>query len=377
MRVKILILLLLVAPCLAQPPADLIDRFIAENQLQAAQGEIDRWMAQEPNNPEVHLRQGHVFFLMGEESSDPEEAARLRRQARTSWLKAKQLGGRDALMEQMLASVPEDGSVGQRFSAQAEAEQAMRAGEKAFQKHQWQEAIACYDRALAADPNLYEAALFKGDAYLHQGATERACACYREAVDLDPDRETAYRYWGNALLRQGDGEAARDRYLEAIVAEPYSRLAWERGLIRWSQATGVELSIPKIHPPTSIEGNNITVDPEAPALAPWLTYGLTRALWQNEKFAARYPGEPYRHSLAEEVEALSAVVQVAEELEAGGQPSPPDPDLALVRELHHKGLLEAFILLTRPDQGIVRDYEDYRRAHRARLVEFLRLYVIR
>ena len=376
MRAKILLLLLLISPCFAQSRGERIDQLIAENQLQAAQKEVTAWLAAEPENPEAHMRQGHVLYLMGEEVQDPAEAARLRREARASWLKAKQLGCRDALMEQMLAVVPEDGSLGQRYSHNPEAEQAMLAGERAFQHHQWEEAIVCYDRALAVEPNLYEAVLFKGDAYLHQGSADQALACYREAVDLDPDRETAFRYWGNTLLKQGDSQAALDRYLEAIVAEPYSRVAWERGLMRWSEATGADLRIPKIDPPTSLEGDNIQVDPDAPTMAAWLTYGLTRAVWKNEKFGRQYPGQPYRHSLAEEVEALTSVVKVADELQASGKLSATDPDLELVRELHQKGLLEAFILLTRPDRGIALDYEDYRRANRARLVEFLRLYVV-
>ena len=108
----------------------------------------------------------------------------------------------------------------------------------------------------------------------------------------------------------------------------------------------------------------------------WLMYGIARAAWQMEKFKKQFPAEgEYRHTLAEEADALRAVVEGVKTQQREGRVQKLEQALASLVELHDKGLLEAYVLLGRPDEGIVKDYAAYRRANRDKLRRYLVEYV--
>ena len=44
-------------------------------------------------------------------------------------------------------------------------------------------------------------------------------------------------------------------------------------------------------------------------------------------------------------------------------------------KLHDEGLVEAFVLLARPNQGIAQDYDAYRKANRDKLRRYMTEYV--
>ena len=75
----------------------------------------------------------------------------------------------------------------------------------------------------------------------------------------------------------------------------------------------------------------------------WISYGITRSTWRKELFAKRYPNESvYRHSLAEEAEALRSVISLAT---SDNKVKNLSPSLAKLKRLNDEGLLEAYILL--------------------------------
>src|SRR6185503_10491864 len=101
------------------------------------------------------------------------------------------------------------------------AEVAIREGEQAFMRGDMDKAIAAYRRALAADPHLYDAALYAGDAEFKKAMNstdapfrsehfDASGVWFAKAIAIDPNRETAYRYWGDALDAQGKTNEARD-----------------------------------------------------------------------------------------------------------------------------------------------------------------------
>ena len=119
-------------------------------------------------------------------------------------------------------------------------------------------------------------------------------------------------------MKQKKYDEARERYIEAFIVEPYSRLS-AVGLGQWAQATGAGLGHPKIEIPTSVssdEKGNTQInlgallggDKDDDSGAAWMLYGITRATWRNEEFAKKYPNQKYRHSLAEELDALQSVL---------------------------------------------------------------------
>jgi hypothetical protein len=96
-------------------------------------------------------------------------------------------------------------------------------------------------------------------------------------------------------------------------------------------------------------------------------------LWKD-KFKQAYPKETqYRHSLAEEVDRLTTAASVAEETtgKTGNQAIAKDPNIQLLRKLYRAKMLEPYVLLSAPDQGISQDYAAYRAQNRAKLLEYL------
>ncbi|MDA2914671.1 hypothetical protein MYX77_12110, partial [Acidobacteriia bacterium AH_259_A11_L15] len=157
------------------------------------------------------------------------------------------------------------------------------------------------------------------------------------------------------------------------------------GLGQWARHNRVQVGHPRIESPNqrrfdddSIE---IIIDPESlmstNGTANWMFYELTRNLWQIEKFEQVYPDEPeYRHSLQEEAEALRAVIRGVGQDREGGQIESLDSALEVLLALERQGLLEAYILLARADEGIVQDYEAYRAEHRDKIRQYLDDYVV-
>ena len=105
-----------------------------------------------------------------------------------------------------------------------------------------------------------------------------------------------------------------------------------------------------------------------------MTYGLIRASWSQGEFAKNYPNEKtYRHSLKEEAAALRGALKV---IEKEKDQSTLDPSLVIVKKLEKEGLLEAFILLALPDEGIAKDFAEYRRTNVENLRRYVKQYVL-
>ena len=104
-----------------------------------------------------------------------------------------------------------------------------------------------------------------------------------------------------------------------------------------------------------------------------MAYGVARVLWSQKKFAETFPLETsYRHSLAEEAEALRSVLAAATALEA----KTLSPSLAMLKRVDNDGFLEAYILMARPDEGIAQDHAAYLKENRDKLRRYVLNYVV-
>jgi tetratricopeptide (TPR) repeat protein len=346
---------------------------------------LERLTQSNPEDGQAMFYFGFAILAQSQSLADTSARKQARIRARAAMLKARELGFKSPLLDSILDSIPADGGEEQKYSANAGADRAMREGEAAFVKGNLDAALAAYQRALELDPKLYEAALFAGDMYFKKGQAFKAAEWYERAIQIAPDRETAYRYSASPLMEAGKLEEARARYIEAVVAEPFNRLAWA-GIARWAEAARVELAHPKIEVPTNVttaKDNKTTMELDPGVLlgkddgaAAWLVYGLTRMGWAKEKFAKNFPGEKeYRHTLREEAEALGAVVESVKAQTKEKKIKTLDPSLARLVKLHDEGLLEAYILFARVDQGIAQDYFEYRKTNRDKLRRYLSEYV--
>ncbi|HEV7376171.1 MAG TPA: tetratricopeptide repeat protein [Pyrinomonadaceae bacterium] len=367
-------------------------RLLDEGKFTDALPIFEKLSKERPTDAVVMFGLGFTMLAKANTDKDAEARKQGRIQARVALARAKELGFNHPLLDSMLETLRPDGETLETFSKVKEADEAMREGEAAYVQGDLDKALAQYQRALQLDPQLYEAALFAGDMHNKKNQPEQAGEWFARAIKIDPERETAYRYWGVGLLKQGKKQEARDKFIEAFITEPFSRLP-VNALVEWANGNGVKLAHPSIEIPTNVSSSedgkvNIAVSPTVSAdkgdgSAAWMMYGLTRSTWMNnknglsERFAKAYPAEKtYRHSLAEEMDALRMVIESVSTQTKEKQIKQLQPSLATLVKLNDAGLLEAYILLARPDEGIARDYATYRKTNRDKLRRYVVEYLM-
>jgi len=345
---------------------------------------FEKLAATYPNDPDVIETFGLLVMTQTAYLKDPAARKQARVRGRELLLRAQKLGANSTLLKVMLERAVDVDDSG--FSMKKEVDDAMREGEGAFASGNFPKAIEMYQRALLLDPTLYEAALFTGDVYFKTADQQKAGEWFARAIAINPDRETAYRYWGDALMKQGRVTEAGDKFVESFIAEPYNRLA-RTGFLNWADKVHVTLAHAKVDVPANVkrkDDKNTTItldasilsgkDDKSGAAAAWMMYGIIRAGWQSE-FAKQYPDEKtYRHSLKEEAAALRGALEAVKDQKADDKNL--DPSLQVLRKLEKDGLLEAFILLALPDEGIVKDFAAYRKTNIENLRRYVKQYVL-
>ncbi len=322
-------------------------------------------------------RERLAMSLLGGTGTEAEAAARLDR-AHKLLLEAKAAGDNSNLLQVMLEKMEAPIAAGPAGPPSPGAA-AFQQAEKAFSSGDLPGALKFYEQSAAADPKLYEAPLYAGDTEFKQGHYAEADKWYGRASAINPDRETAYRYWGDALMKQGDPTQAEDKFIDAVIAEPYSRTP-RVGLKQWADLTKTPLVPPQItlpaRPAKDAKGNtNITVDPSlgGPETSAALMYSMNAAVWQDKDFKEHYPAEKqYRHSLAEEVAGLRGMIEAVHNQKLSSDKL--DVTLKTLVALDKDGMLECWILLDHPDQGIAQDYLAYRATHRDLLHAYIAKY---
>jgi tetratricopeptide (TPR) repeat protein len=311
---------------------------------------------------------------------DQEAAGKERLRARDLLDRAWELGNSSPLalnLSELLRRLPVSGAI--KFSDKPRVEELMRAGEAAFSRRDFAEAVKNYMKALELEPTHYAAALFIGNAYHKQNQFAEGAAWYERAIQLDPNVETAYRYYADMLAMEGDMARARRMLIQAAVAEPYNRMVW-RELRAWANLNGTHVNEVYIAVPPAPE-DLPTANTSADVARVWEAYRKARADWQSGgSFAQRFPGDrEQRHSLAEESEALGAAADALEKLKADGkidELATRDQSLGLLLKLRQAGLIEAYVLFSLGDSGIARDYGPYRTKNRNKLEEYMDKFVV-
>jgi tetratricopeptide (TPR) repeat protein len=316
------------------------------------------------------------------QATDPAQVNALRTQERDAARRAIALGDK-ANYIQVMANLNPDAPV--EIAPQSAGGAALQQGEKAFDRGDYQTAMASYIAAAGADPHLYEAPLYAGDTAYAQDDLATAAHWFARAIEVNQNRETAYRYWGDAILKFGnDPDAAKSKYIDAIVAEPYNKFAWQ-GLEQWAQIEKGVLLPPRIERPASPEidaknPKNITINVN-PADAgnegafAWMAYSMKRVLFRNDEFAKDFPDEKtYRHTLKEEDEALSTVVSVLRERKIPRDKL--DESQRNLLDVSDAGMLDCWILINGADEGIALDYAAYRDGHRQLLHDYIAHFVV-
>jgi len=340
------------------------------------------------SHPDETVYQGRLAGCLDAaalQTNDPAQRKALLTRVRDLARRAVQLGDKSNVM-QMMANIDPDAP--NTFAQGSPAQGLMNEGEKAFAAGDYQRAMTKYAAAADADPKLYEAALYAGDAAYTQHDLSTAAKWFERAIAIDRDRETAYRYWGDAIMQGGkDPEIARDKFIDAVVAEPYSKFAWQ-GLQQWAVNEKAVILSPKIDRPAgpavdqrNPNNVNITIDIAAtddkknPGGFAWMMYSLIRGGYRGDVFKKDFPDEKeYRHSLKEEDAALSAVASTIKEKKV--KRNKLDESLRNLLEVYDAGMLDCWILINGADDGIAHDYAAYRNEHRQLLHDYISRFVV-
>jgi len=352
---------------------------------------LEKLHAEKPDDAQV--LEGLSCATLAHSATLSDAAARKEERAKARKLALEaQADGDNSNMVKTLIELPEDGSESS-FSNAPEVEAAMREGEAAFAKGDMESATASYSRALMLDPKQYSAALFLGDINFKKGDHAHAAEWFLKAIQIDPNQETAYRYWGDDLVAQGRMSEAKEQFIKAVVAQPYLRIS-RMGLSQWAQRQKVALRAPAINPPGKVEDKgkdekghnqtNITIDmsmldskAKKDGTDAWFIYTLSKAAWHGERFQKEFPNEKeYRHSLAEEMDGFQMVVSQVKGKLQKKEIKQLDPALASLVKLSDEGLLESFVLISRADNGIAKDYDAYRNAHRDKIAQYISEWII-
>ena len=339
-----------------------------------------------PNDAELLTDLGAALVEHAATLSDQTAAGSERLRARSLLEQARALGNTSALtmnLLELLDRLPQKGDI--QFSANPQVEQVMRAGEVAFARRDFDEALKNYAAALELEPNNYTAALFTANTYDRKGDLAAAAREYGRAIQIDPNVETAHRYYADMLARQGQMADARQQLVDAAVAEPYNRTVW-RELNAWatlnhSTINLIYVGIPPAENSSQVSGSQGESGRTAALSAAWNAYRAVKDKWQNGgEFQRQFPGErEYRHSLPEESEALEAEASALKSLKANAksrQLIETDTGLVLLLKLSKAGLVDPYVLFSLGDKGIARDYAAYRAAHRELLEDYMEKFVV-
>jgi tetratricopeptide (TPR) repeat protein len=338
--------------------------------------------AQQPKNPIYEERL--AMCLQGAAAGmTPQDAKAAYARSKQLLLDAKANGDNSPLLITLLEKMGEGDGSGVMPAAPATPAQAdFAAAEKLFGTGDVKAALPLYQKALAEDPTFYLAALYAGDSLFKSGDCSQAGAYYAKAIAIDPTRETAYRYYGDCLTKLREMAKAKDMYIQAVLAQPYQRTP-RQSLSTWAEANHARIAPPPVSLPNRAargkDGNiaitidaSKTNDPESPLV---LMYSMNSALWQGEKFKKAYPNEKqYRHSLAEEKDSIHGMLQVARETKISN--SKLSASTKVLMDIDKDNMLECYILLDAPDQGIAQDYVAYRKDHRDLMAQYIAKYDI-
>jgi tetratricopeptide (TPR) repeat protein len=346
---------------------------------------LEELVQKNPQDTELLVDLGASLIDHAATLTDQDAAAKERFRARDLVQKAWELGNTSPLAEnlrQLFRDLPANGAI--RFSDNPAVEQIMNAGEAAFARRNFDEALAIYAKALELEPTNYSAALFTANAYDRENDFARASEWYERTMRLNPDIETAFRYYADMLAKQGDMAKARSMLIQAAVAEPYNKIVWREirawALINHTAFKLVYLPIPLVAKDGAIETAHPAFEQPPQLLSAWRAYHAVIADWRKgDKFGKEFPQEAYRHSLPEESEALTAAARVLQTLrrdKESAELATGNTVAGLLLKLHEAGLVDPYVLFSLGDDGIARDYKAYRATNRAKLEEYMDKFVM-
>jgi tetratricopeptide (TPR) repeat protein len=332
-----------------------------------------------PDDVEAHEALGASLLNRADLQSAGSKKQSDRVAARAELVRARELGDKSDLCRALLSTIPEDGRE-VRFLNYQTLLTILPIGQPPTQRGL--EIAGEYAFATEHEDFSYLVAERIGLDYAQLKQWNKAEEWYARALQIKPDDQSIYGNWVETLVSAGKMKEAREKLIQGLLISDGTYI--NVPLAMWLRANHLELKkinikVPYEYP-TGKTGTMIVVDPawlgKNDGRDAWLMYPRKRRLWKNEKYFNEFHVIGYRHSLAEEMDALSQVVAAFNESLAKGDVKEPDPALVLLSRFQAEGLLEAFILLVERDTDVNLEYFRYLSKHRDKLMEFADKYIV-
>ena len=336
-------------------------------------------VASYPDDMDAHEALGASLLNRADLQSDGRKKQSDRLVARAELVRAQELGDKSDLCRALLSTIPEDGRE-VRFLDYQTVLTIVPNTQLPTQRSL--EIASEYAFATEHEAFSYLVAERIGLDYARLKQWDKAGEWYARALQIHPEDQSVYGNWVEALVSAGKMKEAREKLIQGLLVSD----GWyiNMPLRMWLVANHLELKKINIKLPYEYPlgktGTMIVVDPawlgKNDGRDAWLMYPRTRRLWKNEKYFNEFHMIGYRHSLAEEVDALSQVVAAFNESLAKGNVQEPDPALVLLSRFQAEGLLEAFIFLVERDEDVSGEFYPYLTKHRDKLMEFADKYIV-
>src|ERR1051325_4019794 len=112
---------------------------------------LEKLVVAEPNKAEIHFYLGFALVAQANNTKDAATKRALSLRARSSFIRAKELGITEPVVDALIQSIPPEGSEGQKFSNNPQANELMTDAEGFFSSGKLDEALANYQKALQLD----------------------------------------------------------------------------------------------------------------------------------------------------------------------------------------------------------------------------------
>jgi tetratricopeptide (TPR) repeat protein len=354
-------------------------RLYKEHKLAEAAEWWQKVLVKYPGDMDAHEALGVSLLNRADLQSDGSKKQSDRLVARAELVRARELGNKSELCRALLSTIPEDGRE-VRFLNYQTLLTIVPNDQPPTQRSL--EIASEYAFATEHEAFSYLVAERMGLDYARLKQWNKAEEWYARALQINPEEQSIYGNWVEALISDGKMKEAREKLIQGLLISDGSYI--NLALSMWLNANHLELKRINIKVPYEYPigktGTMIVVDPawlgKNDGRDAWLMYPRTRRLWKNEKYFNEFHMTDYRHSLAEEVDALSQVVAAFNESLAKGNIKEPDPALVLLSRFQAEGLLEAFIFLIERHKDVSIEFYRYQTTHRDKLMEFADKYIV-
>jgi tetratricopeptide (TPR) repeat protein len=221
------------APADANPCNQVCMKRVQDSHALAAKGQyreaLDLLETARKDAPQASAPLSSAAYMLRDLSTKvaPEQVEELRKNARGLARRALELDADDALAQEALRHLDNEGFSALRQLTPA-ATTAWDEAERLFTDRRYAEALAKFREAMTLDPASSLPLVGAGDCYFAQQQWGEAERLFRTAVEREPRNAQAWRFLSDALAQQEKWKAAEAALLSGIAADPGQLPNWTK-----------------------------------------------------------------------------------------------------------------------------------------------------